>query len=157
MEFFYNSQDIDWMVLRSLDHIKSNWDLSWDQKSKQFIEEEDSYAKTINSLFKELQNVKTPENYHNHEDIVVTNISKSLNWNLVKKGKRWVGEDYGMLLEQGGFHDLNEKNLVLSAKGRIQAAIKRGQTHFDEMEESHKEILSLILSIILYLRTVPEA
>jgi len=57
-----------------------------------------------------------------------------------------------MILEQGGFHDINETELVQAATGRIQTALDLGQLHFDEMEDSHRKILAGVLCIILYHR-----
>ena len=56
------------------------------------------------------------------------------------------------MLEQGGFNDIDEKNLVLSACGRVKAAIDRGQLHFDDMEKFHRKMLADVLAIILYHR-----
>ena len=53
-------------------------------------------------------------------------MQQSLNLNIYKENGRWNGEDYDAILEQGGFMDLNEKNLVLAAVGRIMTAIDRG-------------------------------
>jgi len=67
-----------------------------------------------------------------------------------------VGDDYWSIIEQGGFVDLDEKDLVELAAGRIRAAIDRGQGHFDEMEESHRSILARVLSVIGYHRDTPD-
>lgn len=79
-------------------------------------------------------------------------LKKKLNWGIEKIGKRWTGSDYKAILEQGGFGDIDEQNLVLAASGRIRASIKYGQKHFDKMENGHMIILSNILSIILFHR-----
>ncbi|MDL5054218.1 hypothetical protein QQ056_11755 [Oscillatoria laete-virens NRMC-F 0139] len=50
--------------------------------------------------------------------------------------------------EQGGFKTDGDSDLVLAAAGRIKAAIDRGQTHFDDMERSHRIVLAGILAII---------
>ena len=42
---------------------------------------------------------------------------------------------------------------MLAAAGRIRAAVIRGQTHFDQMEESHRRMLAALLLVILYHRT----
>jgi hypothetical protein len=78
-----------------------------------------------------------------------------LKWPIYKEGNRWVG-DYRSIIEQGGFDDLDEKDLVEAAAGRIRAAIDRGQGHFEQMEESHRTILARVLSAILYHRDAPD-
>ena len=150
--FFSNSSDLDWMVLRPLSHIKSNWELTWDHINLVYEIEEDSYAEQLNYLINEIEELNPPEKYHDNEDILAENVIKSLKWPISKKGNRWEGDDYQMIIEQGGFHDLNEQNLILATAGRIHSAIKRGQNHFDVMEESHKFILAAFLTIILYHR-----
>jgi hypothetical protein len=75
------------------------------------------------------------------------------NWNISKSGRRWINEDYKMILEQGGFGDNGILKLIHSAVGRIQIAKSKGQNHFDKMEEGHKKMLADILSIILYHKT----
>ncbi|WP_123014868.1 hypothetical protein [Vibrio zhugei] len=69
-----------------------------------------------------------------------------------KNGCFWEGAQYNSILEQGSFDDHKQKALVLSAAGRIKAALDRKQYHLDEMEEKHKMMLCTILSIILYQR-----
>jgi hypothetical protein len=54
-------------------------------------------------------------------------VVKHLKWPIRKEGKRWVGSDYNAIIQQGGFDDLDEKDLVLAAAGRIRTAIDRGQ------------------------------
>ncbi len=151
-DFFDNSMDLDWMVLRPLDHIKANWELTWDHVNSIYFTEDESYAEQLNFLIFELNQANPPKKYHLNEDALAEYVKKELGWEIEKKGNRWIGTDYPLLLEQGGFHDIYEKNLILAAAGRIQTAIKLGQTHFDEMEESLKKILASVLSIILYHR-----
>jgi hypothetical protein len=76
-----------------------------------------------------------------------------LKWAIRKDGDRWVGEDYGLILQQGGFRDINEQNLVLAAAGRIHAALDRNQLHYDYMEDSHRRMLGAVIATILYHRT----
>lgn len=151
--FFYNSHDLEWIVLRPLSHIKPNWELTWDNTNNLYLIEKDSYAEQLNHLINEITKTNPPKRYHDNEDILAENITKALNWQIIKKGKRWIGEDYKSILEQGEFNDINEQNLILAAVGRIHAAINLGQRHFDDMEEPHKIILASVLAIILYHRT----
>lgn len=70
----------------------------------------------------------------------------------LKAGKRWVGADYIIILQEGGFYDLNENNLLQAAAVRIVAAKSFDQEHYDDMEERQGKMLAVILSLILYHR-----
>lgn len=150
-KFFDNSRDLDYLVLKPLSHIDLNWELTWDENSKKYIEES-GFSRPLNNLIVEINNMEVPEKYHDNEDVLAQYVVEKLKWPIQKVGNRWVGGDYKSILEQGGFSDLNEDNLIKAAAGRIHAAIKFGQTNFDEMEESHKLILATVISIILYHR-----
>ena len=41
-------------------------------------------------------------------------------------------------LEQGGFSDDDQQNLLIAAAGRIKVAIDYNQLHFDDMEKGHQ-------------------
>ena len=127
----------------------------WDTDTETYYEEQGSYAAVLNSLISELQTVLPPERYHDNEDRLAEYVIKNLKWPIRKEGDRWVGPDYKSIIEQGGFDDLDQLDLVSAAAGRIRAAIDRGQKHFDDMEESHRRMLGAVLSIILYHRTPP--
>jgi len=152
-EFFSNSSLLGRLVLRPLSHINGNWELIWDKEKQEYEPEEESYAGLLNQLIKELACIEPPLEYHKHEDCLAEYVRANLNWNLNKIKGRWVGEDYHVILEQGGFHDINLANLKLAAAGRIKAATKRKQLHFDDMEQSHQKILAGVLAIILYHQT----
>ena len=124
-------------------------------RSSKSTQEENSYAAQLNRLVEELGSVAPPTKYHDNEDRLAEYVIKHLKWPIRKEGNRWVGEDYNVILQQGGFHDLDERDLVLAAAGRIRAAMDRGQTHYDQMEESHRRILAAVLATILYHRTPP--
>ena len=147
---------LDREVLRPLSHIHANWELTWDDAAQRYREEEDSYARELNKLIEELDNAAPPAKYHDNEDRLAEYVRKHLNWNIQKVGNRWIGEDYAAILEQGGFHDIDEKELVMAAAGRIHAAIAFGQSHYDDMEESHRRMLAAVISVILYHRTEPD-
>lgn len=151
--FFENSKYLDRFALRPLSHIKGNWELTWDYDSEADETEEDSYAEMLNNLIEELGQVQPSSRYHDNEDRLAEFVQANLNWNILKVGNRWVGEDYSAILEQGGFDDIDEANLILAVAGRIKAAVARNQLHFDDMEESHQKMLSAVLSIILYHRS----
>lgn len=154
-DFFNNSEadSLDAMVLKQLEHIYGNWELTWDYEEDKYLEEDDSYAALLNELIEELGSVSPPEKYHDNEDRLAEYVKNSLNWGIRKVGNRWEGDDYISILEQGGFQDVDEKELVLATSGRIRAAQERGQVHFDDMEKSHKKILADVLAVILYHRS----
>jgi len=151
-DFFANSELLDYLALRPLSHINGNWELIWDNEKEEYEREEDSFAGKLNDLILELARTIPPTKYHDNEDKLAEYVKEHLNWSVNKVGNRWEGEDYEVILEQGGFHDINESELVKAATGRIQAALDRGQFHFDDMEESHRKILAGVLCAILYHR-----
>lgn len=150
--FFDNSGLLDYLVLRPLSHIRENWELMQDNVNEEYEREDDSFASNLNELILELSKTTSPAKYHVNEDKLAEYVKKHLNWSINKVSNRWKGEDYEMILEQGGFHDINETELVQAATGRIQTALDLGQLHFDEMEDSHRKILAGVLCIILYHR-----
>ncbi|MGV0025093.1 hypothetical protein ACFE35_08830 [Phormidesmis priestleyi ANT.L61.2] len=151
--FFSDSQWIDCEVLRPLSHIHMNWELQWDTKNQSYIVEEDSFAETLNTVIKELEQVNPPARYHDNEDRLAEFVRDRLRWSIYQIGGRWVGADYASILEQGGFDDIDETNLLLAIAGRIKAAQVRKQHRFDEMEESHQRMLATVLSVVLYRRS----
>ena len=151
-DFFYKSTYLDMFVLKPLWIAKGNWDLTWDSKTKRYIVEDDSFGNEINSLISEIEDINPPKTYHDNEDIIAEYVKANLNWGIEKIKRRWEGAEYKAILEQGGFSDNDEKNLVLAATGRIHTSIKLGQNHFDNMENGHMIMLANILSIILYHR-----
>jgi len=143
---------VDHEVLRPLSHIRANWEITWDVVAGSYQPEEESYARTLNDLVDELARTKPPARYHDSEDRLAEFVRERLRWPIRKVGNRWIGADYESILEQGGFDDVNQAELVLAAAGRIRAALERGQSHFDEMEQSHRRMLAAVLSVILYHR-----
>ena len=153
-EFLSNSEELDIYVTRQLSHVAPNWELTWDEENNRYIEEENSFALLINNLIVDLGNTEILEDYHEKEDIVANYVNVFLNWAIVKKGKRWTGAEYQSILQQGGFHDYNQENLMHGAVGRIRTAMQFGQFGFDDMEYGHKKILGDLLTTILYHRWV---
>ncbi len=160
-DFFAWSDWVDYQVLRPLSHIRGNWDISWDHAAKRYEPEEDSFADLLNELIEELDSCDPPSRYHDNEDVLAECVQSQLNWGVRKQGNIWINpdgsrlspSDYIALLEQGGFNDAAQADLVKAASGRIQAAIVRGQTHFDQMEQSHQYMLAGVLAAILYHRS----
>lgn len=151
-DFFANSNSLDYLVLRQLSHISLSWELQWDHNKNEYIRDDDSFAGLLNDLILELANTASPPKYHDNEDTLAEYVKERLNWRIEKVGNRWIGNDYESILEQGGFNDLDEKNLIQAAAGRVKASIEHGQPHFDDMEEGHQKILAGVLVIILYHR-----
>ena len=151
--FFFKSELLDYLVLRPLSHIKGNWDLTYDGKEHFFIPEDDSFAEEINQLLIDLNNSTPPSSYHDNEDCLAEYVKANLNWDIKKNGSQWEGAEYKSILEQGGFSDNEQQNLLNAAAGRIKVAIDYKQLHFDDMERGHQNILADVLSIILYHRS----
>lgn len=144
---------LDYETLRPLSHIRSNWDITWDPKDGRYAPEDDSFAGDLNALIDDLAAATPPMHYHNHEDRLAEYVRDGhLRWPITKQGNRWVGANYQSILEQGGFRDLDQQDLILAAAGRVWAALRRGQLHYDDMEESHRLMLAAVLTIILYHR-----
>lgn len=150
--FAWSNDTLDYLVLRPLSHIASSWELSWDQQAQRYWPEEDSFGAALNQMIFDLAHITPPQRYHDHEDRLAEYAIAQLKWPIRKIGGRWVGADYDSLLEQGGCHDVDQADLLLAAAGRVHAALKRGQMHFDDMEISHRRMLGTVLSIILYHR-----
>ncbi len=156
--FFAASEWVDREVLRPLSHIRPNWELSWDAEASCYKPEDDSYAGLLNALIDRLDTCSPPAHYHDNEDRLGERVRAWAGSRIQKLGRQWVGEDgsrltpdtYLWLLEQGGFGKQGWGDLILAAAGRIQAAIDRGQSHYDEMEESHRYMLAGVLANILY-------
>lgn len=150
--FFSNSEELEIYVTKQLAHIAPHWELTWNDDSDKYQEEDGSFAYELNKLIDELDKIKIQESYHENEDIVAGYVNTFLNWKIIKDGKKWIGADYNAILEQGGFHDLNQENLMLAVVGRIRTSYQFGQIGFDDMEDGHKKMLGDIIAIILYHR-----
>ena len=156
--FFANSDGLDHMALRPLSHILPNWELTWDKANGQYLEEENSFAKLLNELIVELSQVVSPSSYHDNEDVLAEYVKNEMGWPIEKAKGRWglkgyPKQDYSSILEQGGFGDIDQANLLKAAAGRVKAAIKYRQIHFDEMELGHRQILAAVIAVILYHRS----
>jgi len=152
IEFFKYSELLDYEVLRPLSHIRGNWELMPGDGCYHFEVEDNSFAKELSELIDELDQSETPERYHDNEDNLVEYVRKRFDGKIEKVGNRWQGRDYQSILQDAGFHDYKEENFVRSAKGRIEAAKKYGQEHYDDMEQGHRKMLGLLLALIIYHR-----
>lgn len=155
--FFGWSDLLDHDVVRPLWHIKANWELTWDHSAKQYEPEEDSFAKQLNQMIDDIADTAISSSYHENEDVIANHLASRPGSKIVKKNGRWIGADYGFILEQGAFDDINQAELLTSAIGRISAAIEFNQLHYDDMEQGHRLMLADILTIILYHRSSYES
>jgi hypothetical protein len=149
--FAWSDGILDHRVLRPLSHIASNWELSWNAESSEYEAEDDSFATALNRMIIDIAQTPSPRKYHDNEDRLAEYLVAK-GWPIRKTGYRWTGDDYDSILEQGGFSDIDQTELLQAATGRIHAALSRGQMHFDDMEETHRRMLGAVLSIILYHR-----
>ncbi len=159
-DFFSCSELVDYEVLRPLSHIRPNWEMTWNFDDGTYESEDDSFAAQFNEMIDELATCNPPSKYHANENVLAEYVQQNLNWGIQRKGNIWVNgdgnpltpDDYIVTLQQGAFHDAYERELTLSAAGRIRAALDRGQTHYDDVEESHRRIIAGVLCSILYHR-----
>ena len=149
-QFFAQSETLDYFVLRPLSHIRANWDLYWEGDA--YCEEDDSFAGLLNQFIDEIANARPPARYHDNEDTLAEFARDHMKWPIRKVGSRWEGLDYHTILQDGGLGDIGQQDLVMAAAGRVRAAMKRGQLSFDDMEESHRDMLGTVMAIILYHR-----
>lgn len=152
VEFFENSMNLDRQVTRQLSHIRFNWELTWNMHLAAYENEEDSFAGLLNALVHELSELKPSAKYHDSEDRLAQHCKEKMGWDIKKQNRYWVGADYPSILEQGSFDDIDQEELCLAASGRIKAAFKFGQVHFDQMEMGHQIMLADVIAIILYHR-----
>ena len=152
-DFFAWSETLDYLVTRPLSHIAGNWELTWDHNSREYEPEEGSFAFLVNQMIEDIAVTMPPERYHDNEDRLAEHVIAHLKWPIRKVGNRWIGADYESILEQGGFSDFDQADLLTAAAGRVHAALDRGQNHFDDMEQSHRSMLAGVLAIILYHRS----
>lgn len=152
-DFFAWSLVLDEDVLRPLAHVKGNWEITWDHDTRRYEHEQDSFAKQLNIMVDDIADTAVSPRYHDNEDVIANYLAGRPQSGIVKKDGRWTGASYGWILEQGGFSDIDQSELLTSAIGRVAAAIDRGQLHYDDMEQGHRLMLGDILTIILYHRS----
>ncbi len=151
-DFFAWSDVLDYLVLRPLSHITLNWEAQWDPIARRYEPEAESFADDLNAVIELIAACPPPAHYHDHEDRLAERVIHEMGWPIQKKGSRWLGEDYAFILEQGAFRDLQQRDLVSAASGRVHAAFMHGQRHFDDMEDGHRTMLAALLTIIIYHR-----
>lgn len=76
--FFFDSVYLDMFVLKPLWVARGNWDLSWDNKTKRYVVEEDSFGNEINALITELEKVNPPDKYHDNEDVLARYVEEKI-------------------------------------------------------------------------------
>ena len=159
IQYFFQASDfLEHEVLRPLSHIRGGWELYIDSDTGRYKDEEDTFAWLFNHLIDELARATPPAKYHDSEDRLAEHVQQSLNWKIKKQGNTWVNKsgkrlapsDYLVTLEQGGFRFEGDQDLLDAAAGRVEAAIRYGHAHFDEMERGHQVILAEVLAAVLY-------
>ncbi|MGF1680201.1 hypothetical protein [Photobacterium minamisatsumaniensis] len=148
--FFEHCDYFERLVTKPLFYIKPEYELDW--LDGKLVEREDSFACYLNQLFDELDNVVSPNNYHKYEDIIAEYCALE-EPTIRKKGILWIGQDYGWILENGSYDDIDEQNLVLAIAGRVKAAKRFNQCNFDEMEHGHRTMLTELLQCFIYHRS----
>lgn len=156
INFFQWSDWFDSRVTKQLAHVKSNWELTWDNCNKQYEPEEDSFAYMVNDFIIELSKISPPKKYHDNEDRLAEYCKSKLKWDIKKQGNRWVGAPYPVILEQGAYEDINQQELLFSISGRVKAALNHNQMHFDDMEEGHQIMLADVITVFLFHREMYE-
>jgi hypothetical protein len=150
--FFAKSALLDRMTLRPLSHITTSWECAWNPETLQYDPEEDSFAADLNAVVELVANCERWARYHDHEDTLAERTLRELKWPIQRKGNQWQGADYHTVLEQGGFGDIGQEDLISAAAGRVHAAMAFGQFHFDDMEERHLNMLAGLITIIIFHR-----
>ena len=161
VSFFGRSNWLDEFVLRPLSHIASCWELRRTGTIGVFMEEEESLAGLMNTLIGDISMATPPADYHGHEDAVIRLRNGPENSSIYLEGKRWrdrrTGEPLGKsaiggLLEQAAIGYDDVPDLILAAAGRVAVALKFGQANFDDLDDGHSDMLSEVLTVILFIR-----
>ncbi|WP_192178275.1 hypothetical protein [Mesorhizobium amorphae] len=152
VRFFARSDYLDRMVLRPLSHITTSWEASWDHAGAQYELEPGSFAGDLNQVIRQIAFSPRPTRYHNNEDALAQRVIAELRWPIQKKAGRWEGADYQMILEQGAFQDIGQRELATAAAGRVHMALDFGQLHFDDMDDGHMTMLAGLMTIMIYHR-----
>ncbi|CAN0303965.1 unnamed protein product, partial [Chrysoparadoxa australica] len=127
-----------------------------------YEEEEHSLASHLNKLVEEISNLVPPTDYHALENQHAINYEGVASGRFYLDGKLWrdqqtgqlVDKDFvGHMIEQATCGHYDVPDLVLSAAGRISTALKFGVDHFDKLDRGHMEMLSVIITDILFRRS----
>lgn len=148
---------MDGTVTRPLSHIAPHWELIWQDKERRYLDEEYSLGSHFNDLIEDISVSPKPKNYHRYMDNHL--IYRS---DIVLKNKIWCDvstddkidvEMMGHYISQEAIGDLEAKNLILAAAGRIEVSRKLGFENYDELDDNHMGMLAQILTSILYCRS----
>ncbi|MEO9168505.1 MAG: hypothetical protein ABI230_08890 [Aestuariivirga sp.] len=160
VDFFSSSDLLDHDALRPLSHIKFSWELT-SGDSDIYRPEDDSFAVDLNMLISQIAGASPPANYHYYENSAARLYAylNSDRYALIKgfwcdapSGIRLSSEEVCGMLEQATAGQDDVPSLVLAAAGRVNAALRFGQTHYDEMEVGHRLMLAGLITIILFRR-----
>jgi len=150
--FFGWSEVLNYLVLRPLSHITLAWEMRWDPVARRYEPEPGSFADDLNAIIELIAKAAPPDRYRDNEDRIAERVVCDLGWPIQKRGTRWVGADYATILEQGAFRDMRQRDLIAAAAGRVRGAFAHGHRHIDEMEDSHRTMLTALMAIIIYHR-----
>jgi hypothetical protein len=160
-KFFNNSDLLDHAVLRPIDHVAPNWELTSGGIDGMYIEEDGSLAAHLNVLIEEIATSSPPRDYHSYENALAINYDGVRSGRVYLDGKLWRDAQTGKLVEKDMVGHMIEQatsahydvpDLVLAAAGRVAAAFHFGTTHFDDLDHGHLEMLSIIMTDTLFRR-----
>ncbi len=160
--FFAGSDYLDHAVLRPISHVAPNWELIRDPISDLYEEEDDSLAAHLNVLIEEVSLSSPPRDYHSYENRLAIHYEGVTTGRFYLHGKLWrdrqtgelVEKDFvGHMIEQATCGHYDVPDLVLAASGRVAAALYFGVEHFDKLDHGHMEMLSVIMTDILFRRS----
>ena len=162
--FFEGSDYLDYAVLRPIAHVAGNWELTWNGNSRVYEEESDSLAAHLNVLIQDIARSVPPTDYHEHENrlAIAYDGVKSGRYRLNRSRKLWIDSSTGKtatkdmvghMIEQATCGHYDVPDLVLSAAGRVAASMRFGIDHFDQLDDGHQAMLSVIMTDILFRRS----
>jgi len=162
--FFANSDWLDRAVLRPISHVAGNWELTWNTHADRYEPESDSLADHLNVLIHDMAASKPPADYHHYENKLAISYDdvKSGRFKLNRSRKLWIDtatnlpvskDMVGHMIEQATCGHYDVPDLVLSAAGRVATSLRFGVSHFDDLDDGHLEMLSVIMTDILFRRS----
>jgi hypothetical protein len=161
-DFFANSDFLDHVVLRPLSHVAANWELTSIPGPDLYLEEDNSLAGQLNVLIEEISTSNPPRDYHAYENKLAMNYPEVRSGRYYLEGKLWrdiqsgklVEKDFvGHMIEQATAAQNDVPDLVLAAAGRVATAFNFRVAHFDDLDRGHMEMLSVIMTDILFRRS----
>ncbi|MFN7310785.1 MAG: hypothetical protein ACK5T0_05370 [Vampirovibrionales bacterium] len=164
LNFFANSDFLDRVVLRPIDHLGYDWELTWDSDKQEYKPEQNSLAEHLNILIRDIASATPEKYYHTLENKWIELFSD------VKQGayklnsnRLWVDsltdepvpkDMLGHMLEQATCCYEDIPDLITAVAGRVQTSMGRGKkTHFDQLDNGHMQMIGIIMTVILFRRS----